>query len=708
MPDLNNFSEERHLNSVKVSSNAMVDEGENGVIRFPNGLPITDNTVQKNGTRYDIDSMALNEYDGQVTVDHDGTVASIVGKALGVIKSGTQVVIEGIQFATRESALARLTHDLMVGGYVKQVSIETYGPPPDEQGVYQNARLVGLSIVPIGNNNNARINKLVMNSIQKSKEEGLDTAEVEDFLAPEPQPEFNAATGTHHFTFTGTSGDVTITLPPETLPNITTTTTTTSGTAPLENNAEEPNEQKDKVMSDTDATVTEPEVTTVPEPNTEPAPQPAPEPAPALQEETKKVADEDAENRLKSIIESAVKPLTDKINALEQNQFDKTAKEPEFKKTEGVTVINNKYGEMDWRLRTAEQLKAVQGAMLGHNYESGRILHDINSYNLDALKAAGKADNAVSLTDLGNFVIPPEMITEIQGFRSNYQPLLSRFAFSETLSLDMTWLSRNGEISMDDVDYDSDAQGANDLKPLKEYNTVTHTARLKEFAAVTPVDAAAVRFAAVDVVGDITSSYRLAYDQALARSVIGRLELAVQGNGNAVNYDFSTAGGGNVGGLLDILTAWTDVAEATPDGLFIMNVTSYAEILGRALRAGVTGPISQLFTTGDQPLLFGRPYVVVPNNLLPSLNTAQTKSWTFEGQAVTVRSALIYTDPSNFKGRVSGGLNFTVSTEAAYEESGTVKSAFQRDKMLFRGYGYRKSAITDTTQVAGLVAAGIS
>jgi hypothetical protein len=53
-------------------------------------------------------------------------------------------------------------------------------------------------------------------------------------------------------------------------------------------------------------------------------------------------------------------------------------------------------------------------------------------------------------------------------------------------------------------------------------------------------------------------------------------------------------------------------------------------------------------------------------------------------------------------------LNFTLSTEAAYEEGGTVKSAFQRDKVLFRGYGYRKSAMTDSTQVAGILAPGVS
>jgi hypothetical protein len=73
----------------------------------------------------------------------------------------------------------------------------------------------------------------------------------------------------------------------------------------------------------------------------------------------------------------------------------------------------------------------------------------------------------------------------------------------------MTWLERKGEVQM--VDADMEEHGDNlDLKPIKKPGFITRTARLKEFSAITPVDASAVRFAAVDIVNDITSSYRLA------------------------------------------------------------------------------------------------------------------------------------------------------------------------------------------------------
>ena len=50
---------------------------------------------------------------------------------------------------------------------------------PDEEGVYHNATLIGLSQVVVGNNRNASVNAIVTNSIEQSKLDGLDTAELE-------------------------------------------------------------------------------------------------------------------------------------------------------------------------------------------------------------------------------------------------------------------------------------------------------------------------------------------------------------------------------------------------------------------------------------------------------------------------------------------------------------------------------------------------
>ena len=139
-----------------------------------------------------------------------------------------------------------------------------------------------------------------------------------------------------------------------------------------------------------------------------------------------------------------------------------------------------------------------------------------------------------------------------------------------------------------------------------------------------------------------------------------------------------------------------------------MNNSSYATILAYALRAGVQGPLSSIFTTGEQPLMFGRPYIVVSDDLMPSLDSASTVQIAVEGQTVTVNHAVFYADLSKFTGRTSGGLQYDLSTEAAYEDNGTVKSAYQRNELVLRGSFFRGGAITDPTRVAGVTSPGVS
>ena len=44
--------------NVIVPRGSFIDEGD-GVVSFPDGLTITDNSVQRNGTRYDINTTAV-------------------------------------------------------------------------------------------------------------------------------------------------------------------------------------------------------------------------------------------------------------------------------------------------------------------------------------------------------------------------------------------------------------------------------------------------------------------------------------------------------------------------------------------------------------------------------------------------------------------------------------------------------------------------
>jgi hypothetical protein len=67
---------------VHVDKNAFVDDGD-GIIRFSGGQAISDDQPQRNGTRYDIETMDLSEWNGTITADHDDRLLAVIGKALG-------------------------------------------------------------------------------------------------------------------------------------------------------------------------------------------------------------------------------------------------------------------------------------------------------------------------------------------------------------------------------------------------------------------------------------------------------------------------------------------------------------------------------------------------------------------------------------------------------------------------------------------------
>lgn len=173
--------------SVSVPAKSFVDEGD-GIVSFPNGLVITDNTPQRNGTTYDIDSLDISHYDGQLTGDHEGKLGSLIGRVEGVKKLNGQVIVDKIVYAVKENPYARLAYNLLVGGFSKNFSTETFGPKPDiNSNIFWNAELTSLSQVVTQNNYNAHVNKLnevVHNSLEQSKQDGLDVSGIEETVLP--------------------------------------------------------------------------------------------------------------------------------------------------------------------------------------------------------------------------------------------------------------------------------------------------------------------------------------------------------------------------------------------------------------------------------------------------------------------------------------------------------------------------------------------
>lgn len=672
--------------SVHIQQNSLKDLG-GGTIKFSNGLTITDDTPQRNGTRYDIKSMDISEYKGQLTANHSSRIEEVIGQVTGVRKiANRRVVVDGIKFAVEENALAQYAYNMVKAGYLNDFSIETYGPWPDEEGVYHDSKLVGLSVVVVGNNRSAAINKVALESVKEAREAGLDTSIVENnFIcydytdedqeqtnnkAKDKETDMSFVTIKNHKKFAvrvsyknAAGDDVETELDPGATIDV----------------SEDQKEDVESQIKD----------------STDPRPAPTPQPETGTTEES-----------LTKALNAALKPMADKMAELEQKMFDNGVEEPTFSKPSNGKAggkVSSELAKMDWKERYNTQIIHAWNWLKSGNAGAQRSLESINEYHLEELKKKGMVSNAVSLGDFGNFVMPDEMVSEIQGTRSNYEPFLSRLDWRETLALQMAWLSRSGDIDMTSVEMCDDGANGN-LKPISDYSATIETSSLEELAAVTPVCNAATRFLAVDLLGDVAMGYRTDYDRKRAQLAIARLEQAVESNGNGVTYGTTSDGAA----LQAFINTWSEAAQEIVNGIFVFSAQTYGELVRRLVGAGINGSLGNVFTTGDQPMILGRPYVIVPNDLLPALNTAETKSFTVDGATVTVNHAVFYFDPTTFTGRTSGGLQYDLSSDAAYEENGTVKSAYQRNELVVRGSFFRGGAIKNEDQVVGLRSPGVS
>lgn len=648
---------------LKIADNSYIDN-DKGVVTFKNGLVITDDTEQFNGTKYDIKSMDIDSFPGKLTADHSRSIESIIGIVNGIKKiANKKVVIDSIKFAIEENALARFAYNLLRGGFLTDFSIETIGPWPDDDGVYHDSQLVGLSAVVVGNNKNAKINQIAINSIDEAKELGLDTSIVEN-------------------NYLGyTKGD-------------------------SHKNNKETNTMLVKVKNSRNFAVSVKfkneageEVTTEVKPGeTVEVPESEKTGVETQVTEAKEPAKTEGENSVATAVANALAPLTAKMEALEKKLFDNGAQEPGFSKAR----VNNEIKDMGYMQRHANQINGFLAMKRGDS-TGAKMLNEINKLHLEQLQEKGIVDNTITLADMGNFVISPELITEIQGKRSNFRPLLDKVTFRETLSLQMAWLKRSGDIDMQPVTKCDDGADGN-LKPIKEYTASINTKDLEELAAVTPVCNAATRFLAADLLGDVAAGYRTDFDRKLAQLVIARLQQAVNTNGNSATYDRTSA----TTSLTSFVDVLAKVQETVENGFFVLNTKSKWQLIKDAIAAGISGPLAALLSTGNLSPILGESYIVVPNELMPTLNTAETKSFTVDGATVTINKGLFYADLGTFTGRTSGGLMYDLSTEAAYEDGVSTKSAFQRNEVLLRGSFFRGGAMLDTDLVSAMNAAGIS
>lgn len=699
-------------NQIKVVENSYKDEGE-GVVSFPNGLTISDNQVQRNGTTYDIDSLDVTRYNGQLTADHDDKLASIIGRVEGLEKKDGRLYVNKIVYAVKQNPLARLAYDLLLGGFSNAFSTETIGSPASqENGLLKNHELVGLSQVVCPNNYSAIANT-VHNSLSKAKEDGLDVTEVEKLF--------------NNFKETTTVSD----LAKEVLEN------KAKKKEEVEDEEVKDEEVQDEKVEDTEEeiVVTEDGEVKLSEEETE-------------EDDTKDEEDEDEKKRDRKktsneITDSEVDELFERIDRLtrlvedmedakdededevviedfnevetdnkETNQMDKelvanavaealkgyfaeSAKAPEFTKQENS--VSSDLEDMDWKERYNKQVNSAYEALRLHDINASKTLTEINQINLNKLKEAGIAKNSMTIASMGNFVIPPEMYREIVGKRTDYSALIDATDWRETDSLEFAWLKRNGDIDMKNVAMCDDGKNGN-LKPISEYSAEPVTGKMEEMAAVTVVCNAATRFFAVDLLADVAGGYRNDYDRKRAQLVVAELQKAVNESGQLVDY----APTSDTEAMISWLEAISEISDASTNGTLIFNNKSFSNLKAHALQAGVNGPLSQIFTDGKIPQIFGTPIIVVPNDLMPTIESNDKISFTVNGETVDITTAVFYADLSEFVGYTSGGLQYDISSDASYEVAGATRSAYQRNELVLRGSFFRGGAVKDTSRVAGI------
>lgn len=738
-------------NQVEVTRNSYHDDGE-GVVSFPNGLCISDNNIQRNGTRYDIDTLDISKYQGQLTADHEDKLKNIIGRVEGVSKKDGRLTVNKIIYAVKQNPYARLAYDLLVGGFSNAFSTETVGPSAnDMDGTLYNHELVGLSQVVCPNNYSAVVNT-VRNSLEKAKNDGLDVSGIEEeFLTVKEEKNMDEDSKKEEVIET-----------PET--EIVETEEVVVEETPAEEVKTEVVENKaSEKKEDEKETIEVKEVEVEADDDKEKSEEKSEEKTEEVVEEEKEKDDKkknDAEEAkeeaeaepeavdneisdeqvsqlfekidnltdlvektlgedpkvegVEEIVEDDLNETTEKVNNNneEVQKMDKEeiqnavaealkgyfansaeATEPEFKKDENSAELS----EMTWQDRYNKQVNSAWEAFRAGSIEARKTLNEINEVNLNALKEAGIAKNSMTIASMGNFVIPPEMYREIIGKRTDYTAIIDATDWRETDSLEFAWLKRNGDIDMKNVEMCDDGENGN-LKPISEYTATPMTGKLEEMAAVTVVCNAATRFFAVDLLADVAAGYRNDYDRKRAQLVIAKLEEAVEESGQSVKYAPDT----DTAAMVAWLEAIAEISDASTNGTLVFNNKTFAQLKAHALEAGVNGPLSHIFTDGEIPQIFGTPYIVVPNDLMPTIESEDKISFIVEGETVDITHAVFYADLSQFVGYTSGGLQYDVATEASYEVNGTVRSAYQRNELVLRGSFFRGGAVKDASRVSGI------
>ena len=446
------------------------------------------------------------------------------------------------------------------------------------------------------------------------------------------------------------------------------------------------------------------------------------------EEVSKETTEENDDAEQKEVESKKENKMTEaEINALiariKNEIADEKVEEPKVEEVAEAKTENSI--SKNWKVRYNQQVAAAWDAYRLKSIDGAKRLAEINKINYQARVEEGLVENAagdgaMTLRSIDGFVLPPEVDKVIHSRESDYKPFLNQLDISEASSLSFVYMMRTGDISMRSVKLCEDGNTTitddtahvrpSNLKPIEHAAYKQGVAQLEEMAAVTPICTSVTRFAAADILADVAKMYRNDYDRKLAQLAIVRFQQAVNETNNVVEFNPATS----TAALIDFVKATTKAADNVINGKFLFNAKTKAAILEHLFNSGNGGALSQqAFVNGDTPTIFGYPYVVVPNDLMPTLGTTETRKFTaqkLDGSAieeVEIKTPVFYGDFSAYRGKIFGGLNYDVSADASYEVyDGTgvksVRSAWQRNELVLRGSFYRGGYCSDINAISGL------
>lgn len=674
------------VTQIAVNGSPRQSENDPLTIFFDGGQEITNDTVQKDGSFYDIPSLDIGNYNGKIYSDHNYQWKDVLGWAIGLMKDviNNRVTIAGIRFS-RTNPISILARDMALEGII-EFSTGTVGTT-DEDGRRADHRLIDISIVGLGNNDYTLIESSLLKTAVTN---GLDLKKYNLTLGKETEKMKLKVKNNHDFAAkfvlkNESDEDIETTIEP----------------------GEEVEVESKEAQTDAQKQIDDAE-------------------EPKKADEGKKEKEGEDEETINIATQKALDTVTNQLKELKKNI------NTPVKPSAGNHDDNNNLGTGQSMTEKIKNMGAgerlFKQIMLERNgMKNSDEYRSINDYNKEELisKNAMTDDEA----SVGGLTPPYELLERIEQAKTNYDSFLSQFGFQDA-GLSYGWNLGIGDIEFMPVGYCDPSEES-------EFETALQNRTQERLATHTVICNKVSRFSPLNIVNIVAGRYQNAYKKALAAFAIAEMQVAVdarvtgldRASGTDINPDpngsLEYPDSGQKAQAEKILQLFTDLSDAVMGGVYVMNAQTAAKLI-MDFNLGVNGILTATGTVAVNAyerlsVALAGTVIIVPNSLMPTLGTENTVTvprGTDAGGNITVDHAIFYIEPQNWYGVTNGALQFDIDSFGSYEvtvqksvsgNGGTVtvietRSAKQRGETVLFGEMYRGGGVLDFRKVGGVKA----